>query len=350
MSLLVSIVLIILLLIALYNINKNSKSHDFWNKQPVMRISTDKWVNIGMLPNFNIIIPSDISIIYDVNVDDTIKFINVNFSPYLQISNENMKKYLNDMNTTNIAIYKNHRMIGFIHSRPLHILYDNNEKVLNYVEYLCVSKDMRGRNLASILIASLINRMNDINYDINRVYLFKKDGKKHKFISFISSSYLCLKLEKSDCNTNINDFKNSDISLNYNEWLNTTTNYKFSRMMSIDEWNEELKIKNIYVILIHNKSYIIVGQSSKLKECNTNVFDIEYIYNTSSNIAKYEWDDWVSYLLNEKYEYITMNDIANYRDIVPNINLWKEGNNFHYYLYNAKCEIIDKKKIFFTIN
>jgi hypothetical protein len=349
-----SIIIIIILLLILYYINKDEKIHNFWNKQPVMRTYTSKWVNMNQLPIFNIIIPDNMKIKYDIDINDAIKFVNDNFSAYVVIGNDNMKKYLSDINVTNVGIYKDDNIIGFIHSRPLKILYDNDEKLLNYVEYLCVSKDMRGCNIASILISSLINRMNEINDDISRVYLFKKDGRGHSFLPFISSKYLCLDLKSVKNNKYIDDddvYVNSDISLNYNEWMNKTNMYKISRIMDETEWNDEVKIKDRFIINIDDNSYIIIGQSSRLKgNINNNVFDIEYIYNTKyTNDKRYNWELWMTHLVNKGYDYITVNDIANYREIIPNIDEWADGNSFEYYLYNGECEKIENKDIYFTL-
>jgi hypothetical protein len=258
-----------------------------------------------------------------------------------------MKKYLSDNNVTNVVIYYNNNIIGFIHSRPLKILYDKKEKQLNYVEYLCVSENMRGCNIASILISSLIKRMNDIEYDIGRIYLFKKDGKEHSFLPFISSKYLCLELKPFKNNSKVHI--NTDCSLNYHEWKDTGNMYRLSRSMDENEWIDEMLIKNKYMISINDKSYMIIGQSSKLKhDNNKNVFDIEYIYNTKYNNCGNDLNLLIEYLANNGYDYITINDIGNYKNIIPNISEWKDGNSFQYYLYNGECSLIKNKDIYFT--
>jgi len=342
------ILIIVSLILLLYNVNIPKRENNFWNKQPVMLIEKKEWNKMGKLQEFNIIIPNNMKIVYEIEINEIINFLEKNFSSYLKLSNENITKYLTNPKSTNITLYHNNNIIGFIHSRPINILYNNNEETLNYVEYLCVHKDYRGCNIASILIASIINRMNEIEYDINRLYLFKKDGDKHSFIPFITSKYLCLDLKDQKEERGYN---NCDISLNYIEWKNKINKYKLSRIMSEEEWNDELLIKKKYKLKINNKTYIIIGQKSELKnEKICNVFDIEYIYETIDNNSNNTWKKWIGYLKNEDYQYITMNSIADYKTIIPNINDWKKGNDFQYYLYNGECPIINEADVYFTIN
>ena len=344
-----SLILIIILLLLLYYINYKKKDNDFWIKQPVMRIENKEWTKLGKLPEFNIIIPENMKIVYEINIYDIIQFLNENFSSYIKLSNRNIKKYLINCKSTNISLYIDDKLIGFIHSRPINILYNGNQEILNYVEYLCVSKKYRGCNIASVLISSLINRMNENEQDINRLYLFKKDGDKHTFIPFIKSKYLCLDLELKKCNNEIK-YDTSNVSLNYNEWKSKIDKYKFSRLMNEDEWNDEMKIKKKYKMKINEKVYIIIGQKSKIKnKKDNNVFDIEYIYETDDKTSN-TWNIWIEYLKKNSYQYITINDIADYNKIIPDINKWVNGNNFQYYLYNGESPIINKNDIFFTIN
>jgi hypothetical protein len=120
--------------------------------------------------------------------------------------------------------------------------------------------------------------------------------------------------------------------------------------MSEDEWNDEIKIKKKYKMKINDKVYIIIGQKSKIKDYkNNNVFDIEYIYETGDTTNN-TWNIWIEYLKKNNYNYITINDIADYNKIIPDIDKWVSGNNFQYYLYNGESPIINKNEIFFTIN
>jgi len=347
-KLIINIILIISLILLLYYLNISKRENNFWNKQPVMLIEKTEWNKIGKLPEFNIIIPNEMKIVYEIEINQIINFLEQNFSFYLKLSNKNITKYLTNPKSTNITLYHNNNIIGFIHSRPINIIYNNNEEKLNYVEYLCVHKEYRGCNIASILIASIINRMNEIENDIDRLYLFKKDGDTHSFIPFITSKYLCLDLKDQNIE---NGYDNSDISLNYNDWKNKVEKYKFYRIMNEEEWIDEVIIKKKYKLKINEKVYVIIGQKSELKnEKLCNVFDIEYLYETIDNNTSNTWNKWIGYLKNEKYQYITMNCIADYNKIVPNINEWKNGNDFQYYLYNGESPIINKEEVFFTIN
>jgi hypothetical protein len=358
--LIIIFILILILIFILYYINNNDELHhnNFWDKQPVMRKYVQNFNIIGQIPKFEIDLVDDMKIesndnININNIGEIIKFLDDNFSGFLKIVSKNTIEYILDKKTTSIKLYKKNKLVGFIHSRPLIINYEGNEYKLNYVEYLCVSKELRGCNIASILIASIIEKMNDIEYDQNRLYLFKKDGDRHRFLPIIKSRYMCLDIEEIkkglhyDNHNNIRSINIDDIK--YDEWDKKNIGHKLYIKMNEEEWKKYIINRNIYRIEIDNKKYNIIGSIGRIKDDNK-VFDIEYIYNTEEDSYVNKWNDLIIYLWDEGYKYITMNDISDHMNILGCMGGWELGNNFQYYLYNGECRNIENEDVNITIN
>jgi hypothetical protein len=320
----------------------------FWSEQPVMRKPSIGWANMNSLPHFNIKLPVEFTLKYsfgngvgdDINRDKIVTFIQEFFSNDLMMSYDNMLKHISNPKSTNVALLQNGELCATIHSRPVCIKIDGIIKEINYVEYLCVRPDLRRNNIASIMISSLVNRMNQLDFNIGRVYLFKKDGQIHNFIPFASSHYLCYEIEGSggcdiSCNV-LSDF--------YRQWETYSNKHRFHLYIKEDEWVDFIANKEVF----HVGAYVTIGQISKIKNGDS-VYDIEYIIDIDEESA-IGWTDLYGILKKRNIKYVTINDISDFKDKIPNIGEWKKGNIFQYYLYNAECPLIKKEELCFTIN
>ena len=311
-----------------------------------MRIPSNKWSSLNQLHSFSINLPNDMYFQYSIDISSSISFLQAHFSPYLKMSYNTINYHLSNPSSTNISLIHQGAIIGFIHSRPIHIKYNDISQNINYVEYLCVQPSYRGYNIASIMISSLINRMNSISFDISRIYLFKKDGDKHPFSPFITSQYLCMSLNNHSSNNNYHDLSNNTHSDIYNDWLNKANKHKFTIISSLEQWLNDMSIRQSYIVNINNQSFYIIGQTSTFNNIYK-VFDIEYIIPTHKKTNN-TWQSLLSFLKFNKYSYITMNNISDYKNIIN--NNWNIGNSFQYYLYNGISPHIENTDIFLTIN
>jgi hypothetical protein len=310
-----------------------------------MRNSYNEWKSLNLLPKFSINIPSDLSFNITPDISGCVSFLLSNFSPYLMMSQQSILHHLLNPFSTNITLLCNNDIIAFIHSRPITIRIDDISHNINYVEYLCVDPKFRKCNIASIMIGTLINTMNELNSDISRIYLFKKDGKQHPFMPFLSSNYLYHQL--SNINPS-NDYQIVSIENLYVLWFQQSQKHKFAIYISQDNWNEYMSIRQYFTISINNQSYCLIGQTSILKP-NKKVFDIEYIVPIPIDLSNNNsWSSFKSYMKHNGYVYITMNDISDHKLIIN--DKWDIGNSFQYYLYNGVSPNIDNIDVFFTIN
>lgn len=336
--------MVIIIIIIIYIIYRLLfKKTSFWSEQPVMIKSATKWMNMNSLPHFNIKLPDEFTLKYvsgDVGYDKIVIFIQKYFSNDLMMSYDNMLKHISDTKSTNVILLQSGELCATIHSRPVCIKIDGIIKNINYVEYLCVKPDLRGNNIASIMISALINRMSQIEFNIGRVYLFKKDGLIHNFIPFASSHYLYYEIEDIEsC-----DISNTVVNDLYKHWDIYSNKHRFHLYIKEEEWDDFIANKEVF----HVGYCVTIGQISKIKN-GENVYDIEYIIDVDEESA-IGWTDLYSILKKGNIRYVTINEISDFKNKIPNIGRWKKGNKFQYYLYNAECPIIKKEELCFTIN
>lgn len=194
------IIIFVILYFTYYRITSN-----FWSKQPIMK--TYDLFNI--FKKQGTIINSELpksNIFCDFNNIHFIKFDNFNnndienfcnfisnnylsnnknqtYEPTKQFISSQMIKYNNLL--PYISYYhnndKNNDILGYITSRPIHLYFNDNNgnKKLDifYVDYLCVHKDYRNKNIAPKLIQTHLYHLAHLYPSIeNRPILFKKEN------------------------------------------------------------------------------------------------------------------------------------------------------------------------------
>jgi GNAT superfamily N-acetyltransferase len=373
-------------------------------------------VTISKLPLFNLAIPEEMR--FHVYTDKQIEtnaqyetiysFLRENFSSYLRIKEDVLAHHITLEKAVNIGLYHGKDLIGFIHGRPIQIVFHGNSYDIYYVEYLCVHDDYRNRNIASLLISRYIQEMERITGRDDLWFLFKKDGQKHPFVSFFQSNYQYIELDKCKSGHVLVDSVESkpvfdlDFSITdettkrmvYNQWVEYSSSFHFHRKMTYEEF--ATPVTHIWICGVDNIA--LVGKSSELydpvRDTHDAVIDIEYIIplkkgdiqkkegndNTETDIntddtdnatnddcvdnsidsdkelaSKYPWSfsDMVSHLKQKGYVYITVNRIGFHEEILRSVEptfQWKIANQFQYYAYNFKCPKMNTDEFYFTIN
>lgn len=223
--------ILISIIILIFITYKYNYKHLFWDKQPVSRNLCNKEGIISKNPIFNIHLQKYMYFKYLNKLDTKIfDFINNHFTDYYQYSNEFLKNtlnYLDNLKIYNIALYEASKLIGFIHAKPIKLYINNIFIDIYYVDFLCVHKKYRKKNIASLLISKLINSCNS-----KQIFIFKKENKQLPFNYINKSSYYYL---------HINSVKNINKKID---------NIKFSNLEDIEDIycfiNKIYKTKKIY--------------------------------------------------------------------------------------------------------
>ena len=346
--------ILIAILILIFLISKRDK-HLFWDKQPVMRTYGDKIGIIGSNTSFNIkIVNPDMSLkLINTNVDEVYSLLNNNFSEYFNINSEFFNYIYNITGSINISLYDKDKVIGFIHSHPIVIDYNNSKIPFMYVDYLCIDKMYRSKDAAAIMIASLINKVGDKSMP----FLFKRDSVRLPYLNMFKSRYYyddIRKVGEKPIDT-IRLLDKSDNLDKYLEYINKLFNrFKFKKLYSREDFIDIFIDKHIYkcYIISNNNGFetIVIGKANNFKWFGETykTFDIDYILGELKNSG--EIGDILKYRLKlDGYNFITAPHIAN-NIIFINENKLKKANTYYYYTYNYNLPMIEQHDCCFNIN
>lgn len=190
-----SITTIIIISILLYR-GSRKMAHRFWYNQPVNFVSSHnigtRIINTDMPKSNSWINYKNISFysLYDEGLSvKTIQTFLINNYKQHNISDYiyapiHLKEYLKGHNSPvfvgiykdNTAIIKTSEMIGCVTAYPLNIISKKTPiKSVYYVDNLCVKSDMRGKNIAPQMIATLYHHFRN-NTNTTKIALFKREN------------------------------------------------------------------------------------------------------------------------------------------------------------------------------
>lgn len=355
-------IIYLLFLCIIYIFLFKKKKHDFWDKQPVSR---DYILNEGIIsknPKFNIILDNDFylqEIIIDDNKIKIIhKFINEHFTNNYIYSINFLKNSLTIHDDSyNLGLFnKNNDIIGFIHTKPIILSIKNKIEKFIYTDFLCIHKNYRNNNLATILISKVIN-----NYNPYQLFIFKKDTKKLPFNYINNTSYFYFDIKKYTSNYD-NFIHNSKIEfLNINNLL-LVYNFiqKISKkkllyqVVSFEDF-KKIYLKNYKYILIYfidsNINSLIIFTDFLFKYYNScsKTFDIENIYvdDDNYNDSIYLFEYFINYARYRNVDFLTCIEqscnifFINYYNMVSTCKIF-----FHCYNYHLNYQINNNEIIF----
>lgn len=309
--------------------------HPFWAKQPISKYTNFLKLNNGIItqkkpPNPIISTKYKIDFLKDKNQIELLLLINFLNKNYIDVSNMSfefnlnyLKFYLNldNQDRINLILKDKTKIIGFISSRNLKVVINKKIYFYQYVDNLCVDKQYRKQNLASILIshmanygflkgynmfifkkdsyplpfryiASYQNKLYQIpNYNLDEKTVFKGSLDKVQLIYFVFNQYL--EQFNSRCQYSILDFKYYFFNEFTYIYYQVNDQDKISNMIILYDNKSKLNDKNIieicYCIVNDQKNFKILFQTV-LSICCKNNFSYCNINNFDSILIEYEKD------------------------------------------------------------
>ena len=275
------------------------KKHPFWDQQPVPRNNNPNYGVISINPTFNINLRNNYIFKPSKLSKWTLTFINRHFSPYNKFKPKFLMETLdyNDYQKIhNIELYEHNKLVGFIHAKPIDIILEGIKLQIYYVDFLWIHKDFRKKNLATYLIAELINRCHR-----NQLFLFKKDNYPLPF-NYICKTAYYYKFTKDISKRKINHIfqKNpQNIRDIYHFIQSTKKNYQCYDTLLFEEFKKLYVDKVSKNIIVEYKDTSIISVSIYVNNVFTykkkyhNTLDIEYIYIQKKNLGKTQIIDYL---------------------------------------------------------
>ncbi len=354
--------LFIIILIILYLLLKK-KSHNFWYKQPVSingKLINKEHYLITELPKKYHVKKFNLNNILLFN--NFVQFINKHYQKNETYSKEYIYWLLNSpyQHLTNIInyskfilLYDKQKIIGSIIGKSLKVNIKNEIYNTLYVDFLCVDKKYRNKNIATILISMILYQLKLLNY---KLAIFKIDMKPLPFDYVNYYNYYNLDLEKykikkNIINNNINyDFiniKNIDNIIDcYNFFNKYNSKSELYQIFNIDEFNYYFNNNNnfqdTYIIKNNNNIEGFISLLHRNCKINNKIFkciELYYFYHNNINILNIFNKIFNLYKKNNKY-FIILN-ISQNKEII-NHKEFNFNKSFptYYHFFNF---IINKK-------
>ncbi len=364
-----NIIFLLILLVAIISlifVSRLKFKHNFWDKQPVMREYSSDTDIIGTNCKFNInITDKEIKLIEnDLNFDIIWKFLDEEFSEHLHINKEFFRYQYDISGALNISLYKNKNIIGFIHCHPINLEINGKNQVFGYVDFLCIKREHRNIDLATILICSVLNQTEDTS----QPFIFKRDTSRLPFMPILESRYHYHiftneeKMKKTNLKNKSNRFirkldVTNDAEINkYLDYYNSLVGqFDLNKKMDLEELREMFivrKVLNMYILKIDENEFetIIIGKDNKLDWFGKTLitFDIDNILGDMNN-TKIQWDIFKKELLDSEYDFITVPFIGSNINFIIE-NKLQGANNYQYYFYNYKSNKFINEDFSFNIN
>ena len=342
-------ILILISIIILVVLVKIKIKHKFWDNQTVMRKYYNKIQKIGINPKFKYNNLNDFKIITKdfSNFEKTYQFLKKNFSNDYNIDYQYFKQRYNNKNNLNISFWKSDTLVGFISSDKIKTRFENSDLELEYVDYLCVDKKFRNKNIATILISSVLNYCK-----ADQSFLFKKDYLRLPYQHIFRSNYYFKEVMQKSNSQSLFKIsrikKNIEIKKNYfNRFL---TNFKFTIFLD-KESIDKFKNNNYFIYEIDNtpgKTYIL----GKINDYIYNkkiqkIFEIDYIMGNLNNPVKI-YESFNSELSKNNVIGSNIINMGCHGGFIESNNYMK-GSKVYYYTYNLGFPKIKRKDFLFNI-
>jgi len=344
----------IIIIVACYFIQLR---HNFWDKQPVMRDGDCQDIKvIGSIPNFKIKLNnSDIKFKQNIsNLDEVYTFLNDNFNNDYNINYSYLKYCFNKKDSINISCYDKKTIIGFIHAQPMRIVFKKKLLNLYYVDYLCVEKYNRSKNLASLLISTLLNSFKNKQ----SIFLFKKDSYGLPYKNLLKTHYFYkdmreivpIKLENV---YNLSD-KPENTNIIYNYYRKLISKFKMYNYIDRTEFRKifiEHNKLDLYVINNENDiKTLVIGKKGVYKIWNKieNCFEIELILGEIKYAEKV--DKILSNVLkNNGYNFYCLSNVGLNGKFIKDNNLTR-SQRVYYYTYNLNLPKLKTSEFLVNLN
>lgn len=295
--------------------------HSFWNHQPVIYYSSDCRSNIlSKLPSY--IPPINIK---PITTPILRKFLNIHYLKEI-IHNSYLSNLFNSTNYL-FGFFTPNQLHGTITGR--HITLSINNKLIPtlYVDYLCISKQYRKRNIAPELIKRIIIQMKT---DKIPIAIFKTDIKPLPFKYFYKDTYYYFDLFNTNIITNtLLQIDNKHIDDIYHFVVNKIKLTDLYEHYSIETFKKYF-INNDYIHSYYTK---IDGKITGFANLIKTKYKHKDKYITAMELI-YCMDIDINDIIGKMKEIGNIEYIYSLKTNISNIKKWKKGNNVYYHLYN----------------
>lgn len=381
-------------------INKQSKTHTFWETQPVPKL-TDSVKDYGRLISEETMKNRKVGAYslppgfewYTINpnnaddIEEVTKFIN---RYYLEDDDGSFRfNYSNDFLKWALAppgqeetdlvvaarVSKNKKIVGFISGVIVNMFVGTNTLKMADIDFLCVHPSLRNKSLASVLIKEVTRRVINSHGISQGIYSAARHLPKpissvkfyHKHINIKKlvdvgfadddKNYNSKKCHISP-NLSLKNFRKIELkdAIKSHELLSTfMTKYTCFPVFSLDEfkhWFIDNNFVSTYVVVDEQDVPLDLISYFKLKHTvlknpNYNFIEVAcvYYYTCHNHTINKLGENMLTMAQKENIDVVNITDIMDNKEMVDGLKFVPGTGQLYYYMFNWKCPEIPSSKL-----
>jgi hypothetical protein len=317
--------------------------HELPEKNRYVNLKNIKTINYEQVDN-NLLTQfvTLIQLNYLRNNDNIFKPLKENIVPYfVGHSTKTFWSFYNEKdllidNKTNLTI-EDEKIIAVITSRPLHVKINSHNKVFDvyYVDYLCVNKGWRRKNIAPQLIQTHEYNQSHLNKKIC-ISLFKREEELTGIIPLTVYKTYCFNMRKwgqpqmLEARIVLLDGDKQNMYYLYNFMNETSGLWDIMIYPEISNLIELVNTKNIFVkmlvidtnieaVYIFRKSCTFIEKGKEVLSCIASIKG--HNISVSEFIQGFKIATWSIIKTHRNFQYLVIEDISNNNYIINNISI-----------------------------
>lgn len=270
---------------------------------------------------------------YDPNIENILPYFLGHNAPTFWSYYLEPDILINNITSKTIEVPK---IVGVITSRPLHVTIYNNGKTafdVYYVDYLCVNKNWRNKNIAPQLIQTHEYNQSYNNRKIS-VSLFKREEELTGIIPLTVYKTYCFPLkanmfDKLEANVTILTGDKQNMYYLY-DFLSTLNNRGIIIYPEMSNLMELVSTKNLYIkmlvingniesVYVFRKTCTFIKKSREIISCIASIKKQKGALTTHDFIRGFKASLWTIIRENSNYKYLSIEDISDNTCIINNI-------------------------------
>jgi hypothetical protein len=213
-----------------------------------------------------------------------------------------------------------------------------------FVDNLCIDRNFRRKNLATLLISKLIKTIVDLA-NPNASFIFKIDRKPLPFLEITKSNYYYRDLSQN------NKQFSRDFTINKRDFTIENLNKNIKKYVLISNKTKEINKKG-YIGIVE-EGIGVYGRIAEFKVFNDwkTVFDIDFIdfLDEKTIINRKKWEEIEKKLSELGVNIVTLPYIGYNQEIIDSGN-WNIANEVYWYFYNYCCHKTTNKDFYLNYN
>lgn len=353
------------------------KNHKFWNKQPVeVGEGNDIIKHPSKILTEPFILPEGFSFDNITDVKELSRFLSENYVEdtteqfRLQYSEKFLSYMINNpkhKEEYSLGLRFNNKLVGYVFAREHILVIDGKENKVAGVNFLCVSKDLRGKRISPVLIKEITRRCNcegiyqaiftsgtKFSFNVSQSNYFHRPLNVKRLVSTgFTSDTRVLQIPASRSSTR--RATEEDIPKMYELYQKASREFKFHENMDFEDFKYNFTnvsdVINSFVYyeddeLVSFGSYYVletycIQKKMKIKGA--------YLYYTCGGEIKEMVSDLLCFANEDKCDVLNCIDIADSQKFIDSLDFSYGTGILNYYLFNWKTSSVDKKDVFFYL-